>query len=194
MTPLQFGNRRPTRSASRRRRRQPLALERLDDRVLLSVPGNDPSTSADVRTYVLDGTGHLDALTAADDVWRYVEGTGWKEIDAVGDVRTLVVDGTGRLDVLNTADDVWRYVEGTGWKEIDAVGDVRTLVVDGTGRLDVLTATYNGGLIPVDDVWRYIEGSGWTEIDAAGDVQTLVVHSDGSLWVETVGGGWTRIG
>ena len=120
MTPLQFGNRRPTRSASRRRR-QPLALEQLDDRVLLSVPGNDPSTSADVRTYVLDGTGHLDALTAADDVWRYVEGTGWKEIDAVGDVRTLVVDGTGRLDVLTATyngglipvDDVWRYIEGS---------------------------------------------------------------------------------
>jgi hypothetical protein len=191
MAPLQFGTRRPTRSASRRGRRQSLALERLDDRVLLSGPGNDPGTAADVRTYVVDGVAggkrYLDALTAADNVWRYVGGsTGWTEIDAVGDVRTLVVDGTGRLDVLNTAADVWRYIEGSGWKEIDAVGDVQTLVVDGLGHLDVLNTAH--------DVWRYIEGSGWREIDAAGNVLALVVHSDGSLWVETVGGGWTRIG
>ena len=91
-----------------------------------SSPGNDPTVAGDIRTVVIDGTGHHDVLTTAGDVWRNVGGSVWTDIDTAGDVRTLVVDGAGRLDVLNTADDVWRYVEGSGWKEIDAVGDVRT--------------------------------------------------------------------
>src|SRR5262249_37393588 len=43
---------------------------------------------SDVRTIVVDGTGRLDVLTTdfpttANTIWRYIEGAGWQEIDAV---------------------------------------------------------------------------------------------------------------
>jgi hypothetical protein len=153
---------------------------------------------SDVRTMVVDGTGRVDVLTTdfpttANTIWRYIDGTGWQEIDAVANVRTMVVDGTGRLDVLTVADTIWRYIEGAGWQEIDAVGDVRTMAVDGTGRLDVLTAA--------STVWRYVEGAGWQEIRAAGDARAMAVDILGWVNVLTTantiwryrGAGWQEI-
>jgi len=112
-----------------------------------------------LRTLVVDGTGHLDVLSTASDIWRYVEGSGWTEIDAAGNVQTIAVDGTGSLYVLNNYDnfhtrrDLSRYIEGVGWTVIEGNHDVESIAAAVDGSITVWKID--------GSVWRYTV-TGWT--------------------------------